>query len=222
MNKILVVGAHLDDEVLGVGGTIARHANAGDEVFVLNVSDRTYANDVDAEMVELLRSCANKVQQILGIQQFFHAGLLDKHLDREIVLVARAVESVVDFLRPNIIYTHHGGDVNQDHRSVFEATVVAIRSFKARFVEQVYSYEILSSTEQIPGCLQYRAFVPNHFVDISSTLSRKLEAMNVYETEIGEYPFPRSLRGIEVLARFRGMQIHRDFAEAFETVKVVR
>lgn len=222
MNKVLVVAAHLDDEVLGVGGTILRHSDAGDEVYVLNVCDRTYEARVDVDMVVTLRSQAQDVCRLLGIKQMKYGNQPDKYLDRWLVDTVRPIEKAMEEIQPAIVYTHHRGDVNQDHRSVHEATVVALRSFKAPFLRAAYAYEILSSTEQIPGGVPNRHFAPNHFVGMSSfQLLTKQDAMAKYASEVQEFPFPRSLKAIEVLAEYRGLQCGLPLAEAFEIIKVV-
>lgn len=223
MEKVLVIAAHLDDEVLGVGGAIQRHSDAGDEVTVLNVCDRTYEARVDVDMVVTLRSQARDVARLLGVKQIFYGNQPDKYLDRWLVDTVRPIEKVMEEVRPTIVYTHHRGDVNQDHRSVHEATVVALRTFKAPFVRQAYAYEILSSTEQILGGVSSRHFAPNHFVGMTPfQLTMKQDALAKYASEVQEFPAPRSLEAIEVLAKFRGIQCGLPLAEAFETIKVVR
>ncbi|MFH0989906.1 MAG: PIG-L family deacetylase [bacterium] len=223
MSRVLVIAAHLDDEVLGVGGTIQRHVSQGDEVIVLNVSDRTFDGRVDVETVSMLNQQAKRVAEKLGVSRIDHGNQPDKYLDRCLVDTVRPIERVFSEYQPEIVYTHHHGDVNQDHRAVFEATVVAIRSFKSPYLIAAYAYEILSSTELISGAMQGRQFSPNYFVTLQEKdVQIKIEAMEEYYTEVMEYPFPRSSEGIRILAQFRGMQVGRHYAEAFEVIKLVK
>jgi len=222
MNKVLVISAHLDDEVLGCGGTMARHVNDGDELSVLNVCDRSERHKFDADMVALLRVQAKKMSKIIGINNLLHGRLADEYLDVSLADVIKPIEEAVESIQPNIIYSHHKSDVNQDHRAIFQATLVATRAFTYPFIKQVYSFEILSSTEQAPAALSGWGFAPNHFVDIKTTIDKKIRGMKCYKSEINDFPFPRSEKGIRVLANYRGMQSGLEYAEAFETVRTIR
>jgi N-acetylglucosamine malate deacetylase 1 len=222
MSKVLVISAHLDDEVLGVGGTMARHADAGDEVHVLNVCDRSERHRFDADMVTMLRRQAQRMAKIVGVAQIHHGKLADEYLDISLADVIRPIEQVVEAVQPSTIYTHHKGDVNQDHRAIFEATLVATRSFTYPFIQQVFSFEVLSSTEQAPASLPGWQFAPNYFVDINDTLKRKIRGMACYKSEFNGFPFPRSEKGIRTLAHYRGMQCGKEAAEAFEVIKIIR
>jgi len=221
MNKVLVISAHLDDEVLGCGGTMARHAGDGDELSVLNVCDRSEEHRFDADVVARLRVQANRMCKIIGIGNLIHGKLADEYLDVSLADVIKPIEEAIEKVKPDIIYTHHRNDVNQDHRAIFNATLVATRSFTYPFIKQVYSFEVLSTTEQAPASLGW-GFAPNHFVDIKNTIDRKIRGMKCYKTEIDAFPFPRSEKGIKVLANFRGMQAGFEYAEAFETIRTTR
>ena len=219
--KVLVIAAHLDDEVLGVGATIARHVADGDTVAVLNVCDRSERHQLSVPMVTLLRNQSKRVCKILGVTQMIHAGLQDEYLDAMLVKVIAPIESAIEVVQPTVVYTHNKSDVNQDHRAIFEATLVATRSFAYSSIHSVFSFEILSSTEQAPNGLGW-TFAPSYFVDVTKYMSRKINAMKCYKQEMRPYPFPRSAEGIKTLARFRGMASNTKFAEAFEVVRMVR
>ena len=133
-----MIAAHLDDEVLGVGGTMARHADEGDEVYVLNVCDRSERHRFDADMVASLRTQARKMCEIVGVKELFHGKLADEYLDISLADVIRPIEEVVEKIQPEVVYTHHKGDVNQDHRAVFMASLVATRPFTYAFIKEVY------------------------------------------------------------------------------------
>ena len=201
---------------------MARHADEGDEVYVLNVCDRSERHRFDADMVASLRTQARKMCEIVGVKELFHGKLADEYLDISLADVIRPIEEVVEKIQPEVVYTHHKGDVNQDHRAVFMASLVATRPFTYAFIKEVYSFEVLSTTEQAPGQFPGWQFSPSYFVDIEEQVNRKIKGMKCYKSEINGFPFPRSVRGIETLARYRGMQMNSQFAEAFEIIRARR
>ncbi len=224
--KILVVAAHCDDETLGCGGTIARHALGGDQVYVQILVGRTNRYLVsrgyryDQRVIDRVKQAAVKAGKVLGVKEIFFADLQDEELITNLTASVEAVEKVVAKINPEIVYTHHSGDGNQDHRGVFEATLVAVRAIAKNSPRRVLSYEVLSSTEQVTGTPSW-AFVPNYFVDISGTLSKKLQAMKCYKEELRKFPHPRSLKGIETLATYRGISCNLNAAEAFQQIRDV-
>ncbi len=222
--KILVVAAHCDDETLGCGGTIARHALGGDQVYVQILVGRTNRYLVsrgyryNQRAIDRVKQAAVKAGKILGVKEIFFADLQDEELLTDLTTSVEAVEKVVAKIKPEVVYMHHAGDGNQDHRGVFEATLVAVRAIAKNSPRKVLSYEVLSSTEQVTGTPS-RVFVPNYFVDISKTLSKKLQAMKCYKDELREFPHPRSLKGIEALAIYRGISCNLNAAEAFQQIR---
>lgn len=218
---MLVVAAHMDDEVLGVGGTICRHLEHGDVVDVLFVANRAYDHSYVPELIERERAHTLQAKDVLGYQRAHFAGLDDEQLDDKLAPVIAAVERTVREVRPEIVYVNHRGDANQDHRAVFDATVVACRAIAARAdgrIRRLLCYEVLSSTDQAPP-FQERGFLPNYYVNVEAHLERKLRAMACYATEVRAFPHPRSLEGIRVLAQMRGMQVGWPAAEAFVVVR---
>ena len=216
--RVLVVAAHMDDEVLGVGGTMAKHARQGDEVHVAIACHRVYDHRFDAETNAQERAATLAAVTVLGCKDVHFLGLRDELLDERLQDVIVPLEALLSRLEPEVAYVTHRGDVNQDHRAVFQATLVACRSFARPKVRRLLAYETLSSTEQAPPFPEY-AFQPNVFVNIADSLATKLEAMRQYQRELREFPHPRSLRGIDIQARMRGMQAGYDAAEAFALVR---
>ena len=219
--SVLVVAAHPDDEVLGCGGTIARHANFGDHVQVLIVAEgstsRLYERDRSKVQDELscLASATKLAGTILGAAGVSFLELPDNRLDSldRLDLIKR-VEEYVDHFKPDCVYVHHAGDVNVDHRRLHEAVVTACRPTPGHVVKRLLSFEVPSSTEwQPPGSAPY--FQPNWFVDISHHWEQKREALLAYSSEMRDWPHARSLEGIEHLARWRGAQVGVEAAEAF-------
>jgi LmbE family N-acetylglucosaminyl deacetylase len=215
-DRVLVVGAHPDDELLGLGATLRRHIVNGDEVHALilceNMSLR-YRSPQEAGFDTAEH--ARKAAKVLGMASIEIIGFPDQRLDEGPILeVIRPIEQVVKKLQPRYVYTHFKGDINRDHQVVHEATLVACRC-KARSVQWLLAYETPSETEYgVP----YN-FSPNLFVDVSDFLAAKFEALSCYETEVEAYPAPRSLRALEERARTWGQAAGMCAAEPFQILR---
>jgi LmbE family N-acetylglucosaminyl deacetylase len=221
--RVLVVAAHPDDEVLGVGGTMARHASEGDVVTVLILGEGAVARDAATrDEVATLESQARRANAILGVTDVRFAKLPDNRFDRlDLLDIVKAVEAVVSETRPALVYTHHAGDLNVDHRLTAHAVITATRPVPGSPVREVAAFEVASSTEwafgQIAGM-----FTPNAFRDISTTLERKLEALGCYAAEMAPAPHPRSPEVVRAMAVRWGSVAGRMAAEAFEIVRIIR
>lgn len=213
--RILVIGAHPDDEVFGCGATIARHAALGDQVYVMIVSEGVSAQYEDkAKFLKLRRDACLKAAKYLGVKKVFFEDFPDGKLDSISQLeINRSLEKIVEKIKPQRIYTHHYGDLHKDHRVVFESTLVAAR----KKVKEVYCYEILGNMSK--GFQKYIPFVPDYYVDIEKFLKKKLKALSFYHTEIRDFPNPFSEEAVESLAKFRGIESGLKAAEAFVCVK---
>jgi len=216
--KVLVISAHMDDEVLGVGGTIAKHVAAGDQVTACIVCKRAYNHQFDPRVVEEEKSAARRAAEILGYQDLRFLDLRDELLDERLLDIIVPLEACVLSLKPDLVYTHHRGDSNQDHRAVFQASMVACRVIASHKVPRLLSYEVPSSTDQAPPFPEY-AFQPNHYVNIDGFLAKKIEALQAYSRELRAFPHPRSAKGLEVTAWKRGMEIGFSAAEAFAVIR---
>jgi len=209
--NILVIAAHPDDEVLGCGGTIVRHVSQGDNVIVCIVCEgETIRNISQSSGRDILK--ANK---ILGVSKTTHLKMPDQKLDTiSLVDIISKLENIIYKYKPNIIYTHHGGDINKDHKIVFDATLVATRPFLT-YIKSIYTFSTVSSTEWgYP-----RSFIPDTWVDITKYLEIKLKAMSAYVTEIMEYPHPRSIESLINKAHAEGNQCCMEAAETFMTIR---
>jgi LmbE family N-acetylglucosaminyl deacetylase len=221
MTVIMVVAAHPDDEVLGCGGTIARHADAGDAVQVLIVAEgatsRQGQRDRALATPELsaLAHAAQQAGRILGAAGVELLNLPDNRLDSlDRLDLIKQIEERIACHQPQVVYVHHAGDVNIDHRRLHEAVVTACRPIPGQLVRRLLSYEVSSSTDwQPPGSAT--AFQPNWFVDITAQLDRKSHALQAYAAEMRPWPHARSMAALEHLARWRGAQVGVDAAEAF-------
>lgn len=224
--RVLGVVAHPDDEVLGMGGTLARHADNGDDVHVCFLSDGVTSRhddltpEVKAE-IEGRKASAREACDILGVSASYYQ-LPDNQFDTVPLLdIVQIVESEINEQRPDILYTHHHGDLNIDHELTVRATTTATRPLRDSPVDRVLAGEVLSSTEwSVPE--PSNAFQPTTFVDISDVLGQKLDALAAYEEELREHPHPRTVENVRRNAKLWGAKSGVDAAEPFELLRSVR
>jgi LmbE family N-acetylglucosaminyl deacetylase len=203
--RLLTVAAHPDDETLGAGGTMAWHASRGDEVWACVLADGASSRH---GRVKQQADCARRAADVLGIDRLVLVGLPDQRLDTLSLLdLITPIEQCIEELQPDVVLTHFPGDLNEDHRLVARATLVATRPVPGTCVSRVCSFEIPSSTDwapPIPGSV----FAPNLYVDISATLEVKLTAMKAYAdtyvSELRPFPHPRSLEALTATAQRHG------------------
>lgn len=220
--NVLVIAAHPDDEILGCGGTIAKHVKKGDKVHCIILAEGITSRDKirnrelhQRELTEL-GIAAQKANQILGVHTLRLLDFPDNRMDSiDRLDIIKVVEDLINEFKPDIVYTHHIGDVNIDHRRIHEAVITACRPIPGNhFVKQILFFETASSTEWMtPGSAP--AFSPNWYVDISETLELKLDALRAYECEMREWPHARSVEALKYLAHWRGANIGVHAAEAF-------
>lgn len=221
MRTVLVVAAHPDDEVLGVGGTAARYAAAGDWVYALilgegQTSRGAHREDIDRAVVAELHQNTLESAKAVGYQDVFFADFPDNRFDQvDLLDIVKAVERQIQQLQPQIVYTHYSGDLNIDHQYTARAVLTATRPIGAYCVEEIYAFETLSSSEWNFDYSAQPAFCPNVFVDISAYYAQKEQAMKCYISELCQFPHPRSLEGMDVLSKTRGMAAGMERAEAF-------
>ena len=219
--QILIIAAHPDDEVLGCGGTIAKHVQNGDEVHVLilaeGVTSRDEVRERERRAGELsqLAQAAHEAGRILEVQSVELHDFPDNRMDAvDLLDVVKVVETAIDKYKPDMVYTHHAGDVNIDHRIVHQSVITACRPLPGHCVKTLLFFEVPSSTEwQTAGSAP--PFLPNYFVDIRECLDKKFQALKAYESEIRSWPHPRSLTAVEHLARWRGSMVGVEAAEGF-------
>ena len=217
--KIMAVVAHPDDEVLGCGGTLARYADEGAEVYVQILGEGAMARPGGRKnQVRYLRDCAVKARKILGLHSCIFESLPDNRFDTVALLdIIQIVEPVIRKLQPEIIFTHDYSDLNIDHRLTHDAVLTATRPMTCPFVKELLAFEVPSATE-------WRfepAFAPNYFVDITRHLERKLDAFRCYDTELRDFPHPRSAEMITALAKRNGSVAGYPAAEAFRLMRKI-
>ena len=218
--KILIVAAHPDDEVLGVGGTASRHANDGDTVETIILGEGiTSRNDVGGqESLQELQASAKAAAKVLGINSPIILGFPDNRLDSlELLDLIKPIEDIIHRFSPDIVYTHHAGDLNIDHRITHAAVLTACRPTPESSVCRIYAFETVSSTEWVFG-RSSEQFAPQRYVDVTQTLADKLSALACYDSEMRPFPHARSIEAVEALAKLRGSQVGFLNAEAFEVL----
>lgn len=224
---VLVVAAHPDDEVLGLGGTIARLTQEGHQVHIAILGEgitSRYAKreEAEASKIEELRRRSQAAAKILGAREVFSYSLPDNRFDTVPLLgVIKIIEDLLGRLAPKVIYTHSGADLNIDHVMVHRAVLTAARPLPGQVVREIYAFEVPSSTEWAFQRFE-PMFRPNVFVDISATLPLKLKALAQYDTEVRPFPHPRSPEAVTALARRWGSVVGCEASEAFELIRALR
>lgn len=225
MEKILVVAAHPDDEILGCGGTLKRLINEGNEAYSLILSDGTTSRydiltEKVSEDIKIRLHQSQSASKVIGYKETFFCQFPDNSFDKENLLaIVKAIEKYILLLKPSVIFTHHYGDLNIDHQRTFHAVQTATRPMVECSVKEIYCFETYSATEW--NFINNAKFVPNYFVNIENTLKDKLEAMKCYKSELREYPHPRSLEGLRIASKRWGMVVGCNYAEAFELIRKI-
>lgn len=219
MIKILVIAAHPDDEVLGVGGTIAKLSAEGAKCHLLIVTDGSSSqyrdSDKLSEIIAAKKLETKRCADILGFQSIHYGGLPDMKLDAiPHVEINQIIEKVIDKIRPDTVFTHFWGDVNMDHQNVYKSTLVAVRPVFGQVVKALYCYKVPSSTEWAPN-KEDTMFMPNYFVDIHQYAEQKYKAFSCYATELREYPHPRSVQYLRETDKAAGLRVGLLAAEEF-------
>lgn len=223
--SVLCIVAHPDDEVLGVGGTLARHAADGEDVHICILSDGVTSryddtSAADAE-IERRRQRAEQAADILGATVSLH-GFPDNSFDTVPLLdIVQTVEAEIDDHAPETVYTHHYGDLNIDHELTCRAVTTATRPLEDCSVERVLAFETLSATEWSAPSPD-NSFQPQHFVTISDQLETKLDALQIYEDELREPPHPRNVKTVHRNGQVWGAKVGVRAAEPFEVIREIR
>lgn len=197
-DRILIVAAHPDDEILGCGGTMARLSSQGAEIYTLILGEgKTSRGELHADFnkeKDNLKNEARRANAAVGIHNVFFKVFPDNRFDSvELIEIVKAIESLKQELKPNIVFTHYGNDLNIDHKVTYQAVLTATRPMPDECVKTIYAFEVLSSTEWNYPI----TFSPNTFFNVTDTFDHKLHAMKAYSSELREYPHSRSLEALE-------------------------
>lgn len=227
--RILVVVAHPDDEVLGLGGAMYRlikdyGCTVRAALLGEGITSRSDSRDVEKWDEELKVHKANieTARQCVGYQSVGVYDFPDNRFDSVALLdIIKVVELEKSSFRPDVIFTHHGGDVNVDHQKTFEAVITATRPMAHENTTTVITFETMSGTEWRASS-DPRHFLPNMFVEISGEgLDAKCMAMESYEFEKRAYPHPRSSEALKVRAQMWGVANGVELAEAFQVIRTI-
>lgn len=219
--RVLVVAPHPDDEILGVGGTIAKRACSGDYVYVC-IATKGYEPYYTSEFVEKGRKEIQSADKLLGVKDIFFLDLPTIELDTfPFNKIVADIDNIIKRVNPEEVYVPHRGDIHIEHKIICDATMVCARPKTNQVVKKIYAYETLSETGwDIPN--NVNDFVPNIYENISDYLHLKLSAMSLMTSQLQDYPNARSLKALEHLAGFRGATVGVSAAEAFMLIREVR
>lgn len=227
--KIMIVVAHPDDELLGLGATMNRlikDFNVITHLVILGegITSRSDARDVEKWEKELSTHKLNitNAAKVIGYHSTSIYNFPDNRFDTIALLdIVKVVEKEKNIFNPDVIFTHHGGDVNIDHQKTFESIIVACRPIKDENVKAIITFETPSGTEWMAST-EVRRFIPNIFINVSyENLQSKIKAMECYEFEKRKYPHPRSPEALSILAQRYGVMIGGVYAEAFALIRLI-
>ncbi|WP_286239901.1 PIG-L deacetylase family protein [Neptuniibacter halophilus] len=221
MRNVLVIAPHADDESLGCGGTLLRHLKEGDSIHWLLITGMTKDEGYDDELISTRQ---REIQHVASCYEFssvhelkFPPAALDSIPLGDLI---SAISTVVSGVEPEIIYVPYRNDAHSDHQVVFDASISSSKSFRYPFVKKVLAYETISETE-FGLKPEDGGFKPNIFVDITPYIEQKIRILDIFDSEMGAFPFPRSRPVIEALATLRGAQSNCFAAEAFMLIKEI-
>jgi LmbE family N-acetylglucosaminyl deacetylase len=215
MNKIIVIAPHPDDETLGCGGTLLKHKYQGDEINWVILTNISQVEGWSQEKVHNRQLEIDNVAKTYGFNSVEKLDFPTTQLDT--IPMSNLIGKISKFIskiEPHTIYLNFHNDVHTDHQMAFQAVMSCTKNFRYPFIRRILMYETLSETEFAPT-LTGREFKPNVFVDITDFLDKKIEIMKIFESEVMEPPYPRSLSVLEAFAKYRGSRIGVEYAESF-------
>lgn len=216
--KVLIVSPHPDDEVLGAGGTLLRSKAEGAKLAWMIVTSITEQTGWNAEKVKRRAEEVERITKLFSFDTVFELNFPAAQLDRiPMSDLVTAISNAFKTFEPEEVFVPHPSDVHTDHAVVFNAVASCTKWFRNGSVKRVLAYETLSETDF--GLDVSKVFRPNVFVNIEPYLADKLRAMDIYTSELGEFPFPRSHKAMQALAALRGSASGFEAAEAFELLR---
>lgn len=219
MNKALVIAVHPDDETIGCGGTLLKLKDSGYEIHWLIATEATTEGGFSAEFINKRQSEIDTVASKYQFTAVHRLGLPAAQIETiALGKIVQKIAAIMQSVSPDTLFLPFREDVHSDHRILFDAAFSCTKSFRQPSLRRVYMMETLSETEfapAIPGI----SFVPNSFVDISPYFDKKLEILSLFESELTEHPFPRSIANVKALATYRGAMAQCQYAESFMLLK---
>ena len=215
--RIMIVAPHPDDETLGCGGSLFRHKKKGDEIYWLIVTGIDENFELDKDKTDARDNEIKIISEKYNFNKVFSLNYPTTKLDT--IHMSDLIQNFSDInnqIEPEIIYIPFANDVHTDHQIISKAMQSTIKWFRYPFIKKVMMYETPSETEF--NFIGPSFFQPNVFINISNYIDKKIEAMKIYESEMNDFPFPRSEKTIRSLAAFRGSQSGYEAAEAFQLI----
>lgn len=213
--KVLFISVHPDDETLGCGGTILKHKNQNDDIFWLILTETSEVLGYSQKFISKRKNQIKDVSQAYQFNKTYNIGFPTTKLHTlDFSDIITKISSVIQKIKPEIIYTVNRSDIHTDHQIAAKAIMSCTKSFRNPFIKRILMYECISETEITPP-LPENIFVAHVYSDISNFIEKKIEIMKKYESELQENPLPRSIDNIRALARFRGATVSVQYAEAF-------
>lgn len=220
-NNILIIAPHVDDEILGCGGIMAKYQKVNIDVYVAIVTNGYLGAPelFKKEGTEKVRNEALKAHKYLGVKETYFLDFPAPRLDSvPSYKISIEIEKIIRKNNITDLYIPHRGDIHKDHCITFKAALVSARPINNNPVKRIYAYETLSETEWAAPFAD-EAFIPTVFIDIEKYIEKKLKAFSFYETQIKEFPHPRSLESIENLSKIRGATVGFKRAESFMLIR---
>ena len=225
MNKtknIIIVSAHPDDEVLGAGGTLIKHKNNNDKITWIIATDINIKAGYSSDQINSRKKEVEQIKKEIGISKVYNLGYSTTSLSSSSVNeMVPVVSEIFKITKPEIIYVVNRSDAHSDHRHLFNAVFSCTKFFRHNYIKKILMYECISETEFAPA-LPENQFIPNYFVDISNEIENKIKLIEIYKSEIGLHPFPRSIENIKALAKYRGAMIGVNYAESFHALRIIK
>ena len=217
-NIVLVVAAHPDDEAIGCGGVLINHRDKGDEIHLVFLADGESSRPLEYQARAIRDSAAEKAATFINATSMTRLKYPDNQLDSlPLLTIIQDIEKIKEMTRPNIVYTHHLGDLNLDHKITAKATLTACRPLPESSVNEIYGFEVASSTEWAVEVDEQ--FFPDTFICIEKSIKEKENLLNIYEAEMRDEPHSRSVKNIIRNAKLRGSSVGYPSAEAFRTYR---
>lgn len=217
--KIMVISPHPDDETLGAGGSILKLRDLGNEIYWLNITDVDTGGGYTREFIEKRKTQIDKIKNYFSFNEFINLKFPSANLNDSIKgdLIMNIGESF-DRIKPNCVILPDYNDAHSDHKYVFEAAYACSKIFRRSYIKRILTMEIISETN---FGMPHDTFKPNLYIDITDYFDRKKEALNIYDTELGNLPFPRSIDAVRAQAVIRGTESGVLYAEAFRVIKEI-
>lgn len=217
--KIMVISPHPDDETLGAGGSILKLRDLGNEIYWLNITDVDTGGGYTREFIEKRKTQIDKIKNYFSFNEFINLKFPSANLNDSIKgdLIMNIGQSF-DRIKPNCVILPDYNDAHSDHKYVFEAAYACSKIFRRSYIKRILTMEIISETN---FGMPHDTFKPNLYIDITDYFDRKKEALNIYDTELGNLPFPRSIDAVRAQAVIRGTESGVLYAEAFRVIKEI-